>query len=107
MAYLLLLGAIVSEVIATSLLKATEGLSRPVPTLACLVGYVVSYVLLALSISRGMQVDLAYALWSALGTTLIVIIAVMFLGSPISVAKVVGVVLVVSGVLTLNLAGAQ
>jgi small multidrug resistance pump len=107
MAYLFLLGAIISEVIATSLLKGTDGFTRLWPTLACLAGYAVAYALLALSISRGMQVDIAYALWSALGTTLIVVIAVLFLGSPISVAKVAGVVLVVIGVVTLNLAGAQ
>jgi hypothetical protein len=59
------------------------------------------------SISRGMQTDVAYALWSAIGTAAIVLIAVLFLGSPVSVAKVVGVGLIIAGVLTLNLAGAH
>jgi small multidrug resistance pump len=36
-----------------------------------------------------------------------VFIAVLFLGSPLSVAKVVGVVLIIAGVLTLNLSGAH
>ena len=40
-----------------------------------------------------MQTDVAYALWSAIGTAAIVLIAVTFLGSPMSAAKVVGVVL--------------
>ena len=56
---------------------------------------------------RGMQVDVAYALWSALGTTAIVLIAVLFLGSPMSITKVVGIALVIGGVITLNLAGAH
>lgn len=107
MAYLFLLVAIICEVIATSLLKLSEGFTRLWPTIACLAGYAVAFALLAQSISRGMHVDIAYALWSALGTTLIVVIAVVFLGSPVSVAKVVGVGLVVVGVVTLNLAGAQ
>ena len=107
MTYLFLLCAIFTEVIATSLLKSTEGFTRLWPTVICLAGYAVSFALLALSISRGMQTDVAYALWSAIGTALIVLIAVLFLGSPLSVAKVVGVGLIIAGVLTLNLTGAH
>ncbi|CAM4278509.1 Methyl viologen resistance protein C [Mycobacterium basiliense] len=107
MAYLLLLCAISAEVAATSLLKSTEGFARLWPTLICLVGYGISFALLALSIARGMQTDVAYALWSAIGTAAIVLIAVLFLGSSMSVTKVVGVGLIVGGVLTLNFAGAH
>ena len=107
MTYLFLLCAIFAEVAATSLLKSTEGFTRLWPTLICLAGYAVSFALLALSIARGMQTDVAYALWSAIGTALIVLIAVLFLGSPLSVTKVVGVGLIIAGVLTLNLTGAH
>ncbi|OJZ75207.1 QacE family quaternary ammonium compound efflux SMR transporter [Mycobacterium paraffinicum] len=105
--YVFLLCAIVAEVIATSLLKSTEGFTRLWPTVICLTGYAVSFALLAVSIARGMQTDVAYALWSAIGTALIVLIAVLFLGSPVSVAKVVGVGLIIAGVVTLNLSGAH
>jgi small multidrug resistance pump len=46
-------------------------------------------------------------LWSAIGTALIVLIAVLFLGSSISLSKIVGVGLIIAGVVTLNLAGAH
>ncbi|AWV48226.1 multidrug resistance protein [Mycobacterium leprae Kyoto-2] len=107
MAYLFLFCAIFVEVVATTLLKSTEGFTRLVPTLACLAGYAVTFTLLALSISRGMKTDVAYALWSAIGTAAIVLIAVLFLDSPVSVAKVVGVALIIVGVITLNLADAH
>ncbi|QUR66794.1 DMT family transporter [Mycobacterium spongiae] len=107
MAYLFLLCAIFTEVVATSLLKSTEGFTRLWPTVVCLSGYGVSFALLALSISRGMRTDVAYALWSAIGTAAIVFIAVLFLGSPLSVAKVGGVGLIVTGVVALNLSGAH
>lgn len=106
-AYLLLFGAIFAEVGATSLLKTTEGFTRLWPTVVCLLGYAVSFALLAMSISRGMQTDVAYALWSAIGTAVIVLIAVLFLGSSMSVAKAVGVGLIIAGVITLNMAGAH
>jgi small multidrug resistance pump len=105
--YLALFGAIIAEVMSTSLLKSTEGFSRLWPTVVCLVGYGASFALLAWSIQRGMQTDVAYALWSAIGTAAIVLIAVLFLGSPISVAKIVGVGLIIVGVLMLNLSGAH
>lgn len=89
MIYLYLLCAIFAEVVATSLLKSTEGFTRLWPTVGCLVGYGIAFALLALSISHGMQTDVAYALWSAIGTAAIVLVAVLFLGSPISVMKVV------------------
>lgn len=107
MTYLFLLGAIFAEVGATSLLKSTEGFSRLWPTVVCLLGYAASFALLAVSISRGMQTDVAYALWSAIGTATIVAIAVLFLGSPLSAAKVAGVALIIAGVITLNLSGAH
>jgi small multidrug resistance pump len=105
--YVLLLGAIFAEVVATSLLKSTEGFTRLWPTVVCLTGYTASFALLAASISRGMRTDVAYALWSAIGTAAIVLIAVLFLGSPVSAGKVAGVALIIAGVVTLNLAGAH
>jgi small multidrug resistance pump len=107
LAYLFLFIAIFAEVVATSLLKSTDGFTRLWPTVACLFGYGISFTLLAMSISRGMQTDVAYALWSAIGTAAIVLIAVLFLGSPVSAAKIVGVGLIVVGVVTLNLGGAH
>lgn len=107
MSYLFLCCAIFAEVVATSLLKSTEGFSRLLPTVICLAGYAVAFALLALSISRGMQTDVAYALWSAIGTVAIVLIAVLLLGSPLSAAKIVGVGLIVAGVVTLNMSGAH
>lgn len=107
LAYLFLFVAIFAEVGATSLLKSTDGFTRLWPTAVCLLGYAASFALLSLSIARGMQTDVAYALWSAVGTAAIVLIAVMFLGSPVSAGKVVGVGLIIAGVITLNFAGAH
>ncbi|MFC5290240.1 DMT family transporter [Actinokineospora guangxiensis] len=107
MAFVLLGVAIVFEVIATSLLKSTEGFSRLWPTIGCLAGYTAAFLALAMAIQRGLQVGVGYAIWSGLGTTLIVIIGALFLNEPVTLAKIAGVVLVVSGVVVLNLSGAH
>ncbi|GAA2706056.1 DMT family transporter [Micromonospora olivasterospora] len=104
MAYLFLLAAIAAEVVGTSLLKATHGFTRPWPTLGLAVAYLTAFGLLSLAV-RDIPVGVAYAMWSGLGTAAIVAIGAAFLGEPLSVAKVVGVGLVIAGVVVLNLGG--
>lgn len=107
MSYVFLLVAIAFEVVATSLLKATEGFSRLWPTVAVLSGYAAAFAALSWAIKHELPVGLAYAMWSGLGTAAIVAIGVVFLGEPVSVQKVAGVALVIGGVVLLNLGGAH
>ncbi|AEW98638.1 DMT family transporter [Streptantibioticus cattleyicolor] len=107
MAYLFLLLAIITEVAGTSLLKATAGFTRLWPTAACLACYAVAFLALARAIGRGLHVGVGYAMWSGLGTTLIVLIGALFLHEPLTAAKVLGVALVIAGVVVLNLGGAH
>jgi len=104
MGYVFLLGAIAAEVIATSLLKATEGFSRLWPTVGVLVGYGLAFVALS-QVVKSVPVGVAYAVWSGLGTAAIVAIGAVFLGEPLTVVKVVGIGLIVAGVVVLNVGG--
>ncbi|MBB5828847.1 DMT family transporter [Micromonospora carbonacea] len=104
MAYLFLVLAIASEVVGTSLLKATHGFTRLWPTLGLAVAYLAAFGLLSLAV-RDIPVGVAYAMWSGLGTAAIVAVGAAFLGEPLSVTKVVGVALVIAGVVVLNLGG--
>jgi len=72
-----LLGAIISEVIGTSSLKASNGFSKFVPSGAAVVAYGLSFFLLSLALKR-MGVGVAYAIWSGLGTALIVLVGLFF-----------------------------
>ena len=105
--YAALVIAVVLEIIATSLLKASEQFTRLWPTVASIASYAAAFVLLAKSIQRGMQVGVAYAVWSGLGTTVIVVIGALFLSEPVTALKVLGVALVIAGVVVLNLGGAH
>jgi small multidrug resistance pump len=102
MALLLLTGAIVAEVIGTTALKVSNGFTRLWPSVIVGVGYVVSFVLLAQCL-KTMAVGTAYAIWSAVGTALIVAIGVVYFGEALGPVKVVGLVLVIVGVVLLNL----
>lgn len=63
--------------------------------------YGIAFALLA-QVVKSVPVGVAYALWSGLGTIAIVAIGALFLGEAVSTVKIVGVGLVVSGVVVLN-----
>jgi small multidrug resistance pump len=107
MPYLFLLVAIALEVLGTSLLKATEGFTKLLPTVVCLGSYAAAFAALAWAIKHDLPVGVAYAMWSGLGTAAIVAIGILFLHEPVNLAKIVGVVMVIGGVAVLNLGGAH
>jgi small multidrug resistance pump len=103
----LLIGAIASEVVATASLKLSNGLTRPVPSVVVAVGYLLSFVLLAQALKLQLQVSVAYAIWSGVGTAAITVIGILLLNEPLTAGKALGIALVIGGVVTLNLAGAH
>lgn len=107
MPYLFLAFAIATEVVATSLLKSTDGFSRPLPSAVCLACYAASFYLLAKGLQHGLHVGVGYAIWSGVGTALIVAIGVLFLHQAVNVGMVLGIAMIVGGVVVLNLAGAH
>jgi small multidrug resistance pump len=106
MAWLLLAGAIVAEVISTALLKTSDGLTRLIPTIVVTVGYVTSFVLLAWALKLQLEVSVAYAIWSGAGTAAIAVIGMIWLGEPLTATKTIGIVLIIMGTVVLNLASA-
>jgi small multidrug resistance pump len=99
--------AIASEVCGTSLLKATEGFTRLWPTVGSVAGYALSILALSLSIQRGMNVSIAYAIWSGVGTAAIVAISFLFLHQSVTAVQIGGIGLVIAGVIVINLSGAH
>lgn len=106
MAYLLLAGAILSEVLATTAMKYSDGFSKLWPSVCTGVGYLFAFVLLAQAL-KSMSVGTAYAIWAGAGTALIAVIGMVFLGESASALKILGVLLVIAGVVVLNLGGAH
>ncbi|MFH8569833.1 DMT family transporter [Streptomyces sp. NPDC017993] len=106
MVYLTLAGAILSEILATTAMKYSEGFSKLWPSLGTAVGYLIAFALLAQTL-KSMSVGTAYAIWSGAGTAVIAAIGIMFLGESASALKILGVGLVIAGVVVLNLGGAH
>lgn len=105
MTHLLLLAAIVVEVVAAVATRMSDGFTRLVPALVASGGVVAAYYLLSLVLQRGMGLGVAYAIWAAVGIALVAVAGVVFLGDSLSGVQVLGVVLVISGVVSLELGG--
>jgi len=100
--YLYLAAAIVLEVIATSLLKASEGMSRLWPTLGMAACYLVAFYLLSLAL-RQMPVGIAYAIWSGLGVVAISVIGAVAFRQRLDAPAMLGLALIVGGVVVIQL----
>jgi small multidrug resistance pump len=101
---LLLAAAIVSEVAATLALRASEGFSRPLPVAVVVVGYGLSFWLLALALKH-IPISLTYAIWSGVGTALIAIGGVVAFGETMNAMKLASLAIIVLGVAGLSAAG--
>lgn len=104
--YLLLAGAIASEVAATVSLRLSDGFSKLVPSLVVLVGYPAAFAFLAFVLKRGMPVAVAYAIWSAIGVTAVAVIGTLWLDEKLSPLRIAGIGLIVLGTVALELGGA-
>ena len=93
--------AVLSEVTATTALKFSEGFTRLVPSIIVVLGYGLSFYLLSLSL-KVMPIGVAYALWSGIGIVLTVIAGIFLWREQLDWARVVGIVLIISGILIIN-----
>jgi len=93
--------AIVSEVIATSALKASDGFTRLIPSLVVVVGYVVAFYCLSLTL-RALPVGIVYAIWSGVGIVLISLVGYLLFGQTLSSVALLGMAFIAVGVIILN-----
>ena len=104
MAWLYLVAAIVTEVIGTTSMKFSEGFSRLTPSILVFVFYGLSLVALTLALKR-IDVSVAYAVWSGLGTAMIAAIGLLIFKEPLTLVKMLSLLCIIAGVIGLNSVG--
>lgn len=100
--WLILFIAIVAEVIATSALKSSEGFTKPIASIVVVLGYMIAFYCLSLTL-KTIPVGIAYAVWSGVGIVLITTVAWFVFDQKLDVWGIIGIALIMSGVLVLNL----
>lgn len=104
MPYVLLGAAIILEIVATSLLKASDGFSKLIPTLFCIVFYVLCFYSFSKALLN-INLGVAYATWCAGGIVATTIISALIFGQKINGIGVIAILLIVAGCVLLNLFG--
>lgn len=96
-AYIYLLIAIAGEVIGTSALKASDGMSKLLPSLIVIVGYALTFWSLSIAL-KTLPVGIVYAIWSGLGIISIVLIGVYVFNESFTLLHLLGTALILLGV---------
>ena len=104
MAWAFLLIAALFEVGWAVGLKYAEGFTRLWPSVLTIAAMVISMGLLALAV-RTIPVGTGYAVWTGIGAVGTAILGIALFGEPLTVARVVCLVLIISGVIGLKFSG--
>lgn len=97
MSYWYLAIAIITEVIATSALKASEEFTKPIPSLIVIIGYGLSFYLMML-VLRVIPVGITYAVWSGAGIVLVTIVGIFLYKETPDLPAIVGMGFIIVGV---------
>jgi small multidrug resistance pump len=100
--WFLLLGAIALEVVSTSLLNASQGMTRWGYGVGAMAGYGVCFWLLAFAMTR-IPMGVAYAVWSGLGIVAIAVIGWVVFRQSLTLAQGGFIALILIGAIGLNL----
>lgn len=99
--YLILFFAIVSEVIATTALKFSQGFTKLIPSIVVAIGYGLSFYLLSIAL-KSMPIGVAYAIWSGVGLVLTVIVGIILWHETLDWARALGILLILLGIFLIN-----
>ena len=103
MSWLFLIMAILFETIGTTALKLSQGFTVVIPSVLTVVFYILCFGLLAQALKH-IDVSIAYAIWGAFGILLISIIGMVFFKEPVSITKIISILLIIVGTIGLRLA---
>lgn len=102
MGYWYLALAIISEVIATLALKASDGFSHATSSAICILGYSVAFYSLSLVV-KTVPLGIAYAIWAGMGIVLIALISAILYKQIPDLAAILGMLFIIIGVLIIHL----
>jgi small multidrug resistance pump len=66
--------------------------------------YAVCFAFLALTLKK-IDVGVAYAIWSGVGTALIATVGIIYFREPLTMMRAIGLITIIAGVVILNLTG--
>lgn len=101
MAWILLLFAGLLEIVWAFTMKLSQGFTRPGASLVTLLAMLASFCLLSASM-RTLPLGTAYTTWTGIGAVGAFVVGIIVLEEPVSVARVLSALLIVSGLILMR-----
>lgn len=98
--YLVIAGGF--EVIWAFAMKQSYGFSRLTPTIITFIAMFISFWLLSVAM-RAIPLGSAYTIWTGIGAVGAFVVGIVFLSEPISAARIIAAVLIVSGLILMKI----
>ena len=102
MAWMLLLAAGLLEIVWAFTMKLSQGFTRPSASVVTLLTMLASFGLLSISM-KSLPLGTAYTVWTGIGAVGAFVVGIVVLGEPVTIARGVAAVLIVSGLLLMKL----
>lgn len=106
MPWLILAATILFEVAGSTMMKLSNGFSVFWPSVAVFVCYGLSLAGLTIAL-KYIDLSIAYAIWCGVGIALIALIGIFYFDEPVTVQRVISLLLIVTGVVGLQLASGK
>jgi quaternary ammonium compound-resistance protein SugE len=106
MPWLILLVAGLLEMVWALLLKQSEGLTKPGPTVGFFVALLLSMFLLSQAL-KSLPVGTAYAVWTGIGAAGTAIVGMIWLGESRDILKLIYLLMLIGGIIGLRLSSAH
>ena len=103
MAWIALTFAGVLEIVWAYFMKQSDGFTRLGPTIVTLIAMIASFALLSLSM-RTLPLGTAYSVWTGIGALGSFLVGIAVLGEPVTVARIIAALLIVSGMVLMKVA---
>lgn len=87
-------------------LKYTDGLTKPVPTLATVASIVISLGLLGIAL-KSLPLGTAYAVWTGVGAVGTAVLGIVLFGEPAHASHLACIGLILAGIIGLKLVSAH
>ena len=100
-AYILLGVAIAAEIISTGTLKATEGFTKWMPSLICILAITICMYTMS-HVMKILPIGITYATWSGVGIVALSLIGVFKYKQIPNIPTLVGLLLIIIGVVIVN-----
>ena len=95
--------AVIAEIVAAFSLRYSNGFTRPLPSLFALVSFACAFYFISLALLK-LPVSSVYPVWAGGGTAGVALLGIIILKEQKNFLKLIGITMVVTGIVMLNIA---